>query len=294
MTSANGFAITITFPSGESDGLRVIEKLGWSGAGVGFPRTVPSEIRDNDVLQKPGVYILWEYGVEFPRVYIGQSENPSVRIYHHSRGDDKEFWTRAVVFSGGLDVAHTRYIEARLVEIAEAVKRCNRGADVTPQEPTLGAADKMHAENFLENMLLCLPIVGATFFERPNVPPQVRGSRTPAVSETPSSSDQEGLVLTGRFGVDARGYNGAEFVVLAGSKASKTEHNSISAVPRVAEQRRELLRLGVLEDDGETLVFTQDYAFNSPSRASSVCLGRNSNGWAEWKNEKGIPLKEIK
>ena len=294
MTSANGFAITIAFPSGESDGLRMIEKLGWSGSGTDFPRTVLSEIRDNDVLQKPGVYILWEYGVEFPRVYIGQSENPYGRIYNHSRGDDKEFWTRAVVFSGDLDVAHTRYIEARLVEIAEAAKRCNRGADVTPQKPTLGMTDELHANGFLENMLLCLPIVGVNFFERPNVPPQVRDSQTPPISGTPASSAQEGLVLRGGHGVDARGYNGAEFVVLAGSRASKTEYGSISAVPRVAEQRRELLRLGVLEDDGETLVFTQDYAFNSPSRASSVCLGRNSNGWAEWKNEKGIPLKEIK
>ena len=38
MTGTNGFAITIAVPSGEPDGLRVIEKSNWDGKGLIFPR----------------------------------------------------------------------------------------------------------------------------------------------------------------------------------------------------------------------------------------------------------------
>ena len=297
MTPATGFAITIAFPSGEPDGLSIVEKLGWSGTGVVFPRTALTEACDQEALQRPGVYILWETGEEYPRAYIGHSENPSTRMYSHARDEAKQFWTRGAVFSGGLDAAHARYLEASLVDLAEELKRCNRGDDNTPSKPALSVADELHAKGFLENVLLCLPVIGVNFFEQPRVPARLqdtsKASTTHGTDRT-SPAEQTELILTDRHGVDARGYNGAEFVVLAGSKASKTEHSSISAIPRVAEQRQELLRIGVLTDDGEVLVFTQDYAFNSPSRAASVCLARTSNGWMEWKDGRGRSLKDLK
>ena len=296
MTTATGFAITLAFPSGEPDGLSIVEKLGWSGTGVVFPRAALTEACDQEALQRPGVYILWDAGEEYPRVYIGQSENPSTRMYNHDRDEDKQFWTRGAVFSGGLDAAHARYLEASLVELAEELKRCDRGNDNTPSKPALSVADELHAKGFLENVLLCLPVIGVNFFEQPRVPARVQDTSQASAThgtDPTSTAGQTELILTGAFGVDARGYNGSEFVVLAGSKASRTEHSSISAIPRVAEQRQELLRIGVLTDDGEVLVFTQDYAFNSPSRAAAVCLARTSNGWTEWKDGRGRSLRGI-
>ena len=296
MTTATGFAITLAFPSGSPDGLSIVEKLGWSGTGLVFPRAALAEARGQEALQRPGVYMLWETGEEYPRVYIGHSENPSDRIYDHDRDADKQFWTRGAVFSGGLDTAHAWYLEASMVELAEELKRCDRGNDNTPSKPALSVADELHAKGFLENVLLCLPVIGVNFFERPRVPARVQetsqASTTHGTDRT-STADQTELILKGTYGVNARGYNGAEFVVLAGSKASRTEHSSISAIPRVAEQRQELRRIGVLIDDGEVLVFTQDYAFNSPSRAASVCLARTSNGWMEWKDGRGRSLKDL-
>lgn len=143
-------------------------------------------------------------------------------------------------------------------------------------------------------MLLCLPIVGVDFFEKPNVPP-----KTPQTPQSISTEDQTStpttqreLFLTGSGGVDAKGYySGSEFVVLEGSKASKTEKQSLLPIWR--KIREVLLQKGVWKDDGETYVFTQDYAFNSPSRASSVCLGRSSNGLTDWKDENGLSLKDL-
>ena len=104
------------------------------------------------------------------------------------------------------------------------------------------------------------------------------------------------LFLTAKYGgVNAKGYyNHHEFVVLEGSEASKTEAPTLPKyAPLVAKKRKELLQSSVLKDNGRTFVFTQDYAFNSPSLASSVCLGRNSTGWTEWTDKNGRPLREL-
>lgn len=275
MTTANAFAIKIAIPSGEPDGVRIVEKSGWSGTGVDFPKSAFGEIKNQyDELQQPGVYVLWEQDIELPTIYVGQAENPSNRIDNHRK--EKDFWTRAVVFSGGLNAAHARYVEACLVELANNAKRCTVDNANTPQKPELGISDKIEAEGFLNNMLQCLPVIGIRVFHEP-----------------PAKAHVEPLALKGPFGVDAKGYNGSEFIVLAGSKASKTQRDSIERVPRVTEHRQQLLQSGVLEEREETLVFTQDYAFNSPSRAASVCLGRNANGWTEWKDPAGRPLRDL-
>ncbi|MGE7635588.1 DUF4357 domain-containing protein [Bacillus paramycoides] len=41
-------------------------------------------------------------------------------------------------------------------------------------------------------------------------------------------------------------------------------------------------------------VFKKDHLFSSPSQAAAVILGRNANGWNEWKNVDGVTLDQIK
>ena len=57
--------------------------------------------------------------------------------------------------------------------------------------------------------------------------------------------------------------------------------------------RKDLIDKGVLALNGDKYIFTQDYTFNSPSTASGVIMGRTSNGKKDWKNSKGITLKEL-
>lgn len=104
------------------------------------------------------------------------------------------------------------------------------------------------------------------------------------------------LFLTAKYGgVNAKGYyNPHKFVVLKDSESSKTETPTLHKyAPLVAKKRKDLLQSGVLKDNGQTFVFTQNYVFNSPSLASSVCLGRNSTGWTEWTDKNGRPLREL-
>lgn len=57
--------------------------------------------------------------------------------------------------------------------------------------------------------------------------------------------------------------------------------------------RLELINNGVLQPDNGNYRFVQDYAFNSPSTAAAVVLGRSANGRIEWKDAGGRTLKEL-
>jgi len=48
--------------------------------------------------------------------------------------------------------------------------------------------------------------------------------------------------------------------------------------------RNQLITEGVLVESGDSLMFTSDYDFQSPSAAAAVVLGRSSNGQSDWKD----------
>src|SRR6266487_1794819 len=82
------------------------------------------------------------------------------------------------------------------------------------------------------------------------------------------------------------------FVVLADSEAVLEERPSTQKYPYPATLRSQLLNEGVLEKTKDKLIFKKDYEFSSPSAAASVVHGGHTNGLREWKDSKGIPLKE--
>ena len=278
MTSSSGFSVRIFMPSGEPEGLRVVEKSNWSGQGLVFPRSLYGAERKRPELTRTGVYILWGPGEsgELPRVYVGEGDVLLPRLDSHMR--HKDFWTHAALFTSkdqNLNKAHVQHLEARLVARAAEARRCRLENGNVPQVPSLSEADAADAEGYLTNLLLCLPLVGARFFESPEV------SETEAVA----------LFLRAK-GIEARGFDGAEgFVVRAGSQAVKDEAASIHAY--LGNLRRTLLQNGVLEDAGATFRLTQDYSFDSPSSAAGVLLGRSANGRSEWKDAAGRSLKEL-
>lgn len=86
-------------------------------------------------------------------------------------------------------------------------------------------------------------------------------------------------------GVYARGkQDGKSFIVLKDSKASLEETPSQPVSNR--ENRKQLIREGVLQWNNNQLIFTRDYRFNSPSSAAGVVLGRSAYGKLEWQSEK--------
>ena len=144
-----------------------------------------------------------------------------------------------------------------------------------PQMPSLSDADKADAELYLADMLLCLPIVGVNFFEKP------RG---------PAGKNRE-LFLSAKD-IQARGYEGpGGFVVRFDSQAVK---NEVASIPTyLSDLRKALLNQGIFEDTGTAYRLAQDYIFTSPSTAAGVLLGRAINGRTAWRDAERRSLKEI-
>ena len=274
-----GFSVSIFLPDGDPVGLKLVEKSNWTGTALVVPRAVFADSKGRPELERAGVYVL--IGQEesaLPSVYVGEGDPVKPRLEEHAKS--KDFWTRAIVFTSkdqNLNKAHVQHLEARLVELATRTKRCTLENRNKPQPPSLSESATADVEGFLDDVLLCLPILGVSCFEG-----------APVFLATDAATQLHLKVK----GLEARGYETAQgLVVLKDSQAVKTETAAIHAY--LSDLRTELVRQGVLREAGATYAFSQDYTFTSPSTASGVLLGRTSNGRIEWKDAAGRTLKSL-
>lgn len=140
-----GFSVRIFLPTGEPEGLHIVEKSNWTGVGIVFPRVRFAEARQREELKRPGVYVLWGPGEsgQLPRVYVGEGDTVLPRLEQHAK--QKDFWMHAAVFTckdTSLNKAHVKYLEARLVALAAEAKRAELDNGSIPQLPTLSEADQ--------------------------------------------------------------------------------------------------------------------------------------------------------
>ena len=284
MSAQPPFSLRIFVADGDPDGLRLVERSNWIGKAVMFPRSLYPEVRNRSEFQQTGVYLLLgpKPSGDGELLYIGEGDPVRPRLEdHYAR---KDFWTRAVFFvagpAGQLNKAHVQYLEAELVGRAKSAKRTPLENGNTPARPTLSEADCADMDVFLDNILGMLPVLGIHAFERSAVA-VVKGV-------TPE------LICQGR-GVTAYGVDTPQgFVVRSASRAARDEVPSLKEhFAGICELRAELLASGVLVPDGDSLRFTQDYTFSSPSSASAVVLARSSNGRENWKDASGRTLKEL-
>lgn len=193
------FTIRIFVPDGDPEGVRIIDRMNWTGRGVVFPRSKWDDMRKRPDLAKTGVYILVGYkggednalqGVEddLLTVYIGQADGVGNRIESHIQ--KKDFWTWGIVFvstSGDLNRAHVTWLEYALIYRAQQAKSCHLDNGNVPQEPALSEAEKADIQGFLKEMLRILPLAGLRVFESPK----------PVAS--PKATDHPGPVLSHGF-----------------------------------------------------------------------------------------------
>lgn len=169
--AADPFTIRVFVPDGDPEGVRLIDRMNWTGVGVAFPRSKWVDVRHRPEIQRTGVYILVGYkGDEddLPTLYIGQADGVRGRIESHYGA--KDFWDWGIVFvstSGGLNRAHVTWIEYALVDRATSAKRCHLDNGNAPQEPALTEAEKADTQGFLKEILQILPLVGLRAFEFP-------------------------------------------------------------------------------------------------------------------------------
>lgn len=175
MVQPSPYTLRIFVAEGDPEGLRVVERVNWTGRGLVIPRDRLSAVKSRPELQQPGIYILVgeetdEIGQDRTVLYIGQTEALGWRLDNHNV--NKDFWNRVVLFvsnSNSLNRAHVTWLEWALVDRIkgnDGVRLTNGNA---PSEPNLDEFEKADTKAFLDDVLSILPLVGLRAFEAQKV-----------------------------------------------------------------------------------------------------------------------------
>lgn len=79
------FSIRIFVPSGDPDGLRLVEKSNWSGIGLVFNRTNFKEALGREEIGRTGIYVLVGSSEDnaLPVIYVGEGDPVQERLKSH-------------------------------------------------------------------------------------------------------------------------------------------------------------------------------------------------------------------
>lgn len=165
------FTIRIFVVDGDPDGVRLIDRMNWTGVGVVFPRERWPTARTRAELTRTGVYVLVGYkegDEDLPTLYIGEGDAVRDRIDSHAQ--TKDFWEYGYAFTtsnNGLNKAHVRWLERELIQQAKKAGRSKLDNGTAPPEPPLSEAERADSRAFLNEILQVLPIMGLRAFEEP-------------------------------------------------------------------------------------------------------------------------------
>jgi len=266
---------------GSADGRWTAELSNWTGKAYKIPRSMLSQSKKREDLQKAGIYLLFGRSDELggkDKVYIGEAENIYERLKQHASG--KDFWFEVIPFISkdeNLNKAHIKYLESRLYQLAQEAGRYTLENTSKPTRSKISEADEAEMEEFLQNIRMLTSILGHKVFEIIVRSPEL-------------DANQADIFYLKSKGIQATGKQTPEgFVVY---KGSQLVNHCVPSCPVSSKKLRDGMKnKGVLKEHQNTLVYQQDYLFASPSGAATVTLGRSSNGWVEWKNQAGQTLK---
>ena len=273
--------IKIFLVHGDPKRLRTAEISNWIGKAVAGPRSEFEDVISREEAEGSGIYFLTGSDPESgkPSIYVGEAECIRDRLKSHLQ---KDFWNQVSFFVSkdeNLTKAHIRYLEGKLIEQARKVSRAlvvnNQSSGARLPE-----SDRADLETFLEKVNQLLPVLGIELL-------------VPTVAKPEAKLEVE-LLTCEIKGVKARGHlspNG--FVILSGSQAVLNERPSTQKYPWALNMRLKLKEEGCLAIAADSLVFTRDAEFTSPSAAAAVVHGGHANGLMAWKDSEGRPLKQI-
>lgn len=286
---SDGKSIKLFLVDGTPGGLMTAEIINWTGSVVAANRSNLKELLGRpEVSEQTGVYILLgddpEDGAGL--VYIGESDSVSGRLKQHAKPEvagGKDFWTRVVVLTSkdsNITKAHVRYLEARLIQLAQQARRARLTNDTSPDHSSaLPESDRSDMEYYLEQVRIVFPVLGIDI---------LRSRQTALAPVSPSAT--EPLPDSPMFELRSRGGDvvataqevDGEFIVLSGSTARPRWTGEAKITYRRLRQQLEGEGVIAPAPDGQSATFTQDYAFTSPSAAASVVLCQSANGRDKW------------
>lgn len=286
----NGKQVKLFLVDGTPGGLTTAEITNWTGSVLSARRSDLAELLRREEAERTGAYLLLgedEDAVGDTRCYVGEADVVATRLRAHAK--EKPFWSQVVLITSkdtNLTKSHVRYLESRLIELAQQAGRVTLENGTAPPRPRLPEADVSDMEYFLGELQIVLPVLGVNVI-------RVRAARSQAVASPPSESPV--FTLTNKHkSVDARAQQiDGEFIMLSGSVVVSTWHgvgNALSTQKAYASYRAQhegLVADGSIVVEGGTARTTRDIVFGSPSTAGAVALGRSCNGRVEWVSPEG-------
>jgi hypothetical protein len=296
--------IKIFLVDGVPNGIKTSELSNWSGKAVVVPRGSLSRLKEDEERKsdstKAGIYILVgdDPGGEGTRVYVGEGENVSDRIFDHYRNEKMDFWDKVYFFVSkdlNLTKGHIKWLESHLIYLAHESKKSVVHNKTNPPSPKLPEADSASMKVFVDNICMMLPVLGCPFFEpirkitiKPegNVaePVKKRGKGSPTIDNKlfDLNEGEEIFVMnTDSFQVCAIVTDDGRFIIPKGTKAKKT----VPSTSAYQKRRKRLIAKDILieSDDKKFYLFSEDYEFNHPTPAVCVIKGGRENGHNVWK-----------
>lgn len=275
--------IQIFLPGGETQGIRVAEITTRIVQVIEVPRTLLADFLAMPESNQVALYFLVaksEDGTD-SRVYIGQTGDLRARLTAHNR--EKDFWQRALVLisrTHSITQTHALFLEWYCLQATRKAGRYvdeNGNGGSKPHTPAPLEADCLE---IFDTGRALLATLGYPIFD--------------PLHKVAGSADREEIFYCKATGADAQGlYTTEGFVVLKGSVGRRKNVPSIVGTSDERFRQR-LAESGIMKEEGDTVVFTRDHLFTSPSMASVALLGRTSNGWNDWKTVDGKSLDTVK
>lgn len=274
-----GKVISLYLINGNTDGVVCAYLSNWTGQAIKFSRSLISEVKKREEVNKPGVYFLFNRNEDTNEIeiYIGESENIYNRLIQHIKDEKKEFFNEVIAFTSKdeeLTKSHIKYLEYRLVnEISEnegfLLKNINK--NIRPIIPEMYISI---LEEYLQNIKVLLPTLGYDLFIDKD--------------ELREAKERKFIIEADGIKAEAILTKNNKMVVLKGSNLKNNIQSSLSNGYKNLRER--LIKTNVI--DSQNLIFLKDCEFNSPSAAAAIILGIAVNGRRKWIS-KGKTLEEI-
>ena len=285
-----GKSIRLFLADGTPGGLLTAEIMNWTGHVVASPRSDLAALLKRPEAGRTGIYFLLgddPNSLGGTIAYIGEGDDVSKRLYQHARPEDqggKDFWDRAIVLTSkdtNLTKAHARYLESRLITLAQQANRAVLVNGTAPPPLPLPEADISDMEYFISQAKIVLPVLGVNLLRATaTLVHEQHGSSMAATISVQSPMFELTLRKSG-IAATAQEIDG-EFTVFEGSTARSEWQGVDDGYKRLREKLEEDGTLA-LSDDGKSRRFTRNQVFASPSAAAAVVAGRSANGRVEWK-----------
>ena len=162
---AKAKTINLLLSDGTLDGLVTVEDSSWEGILLIAPREKTNELFIQEETKFWGTYIL----VSENEVYIGQASELQKRIRQHDAKFD--FWDKVILITtkdDSLNKSAIDYIEHDLIHKAKQNEYLHMENKQSGNKPKVNRFEKVKLDNFIDNALLLLELIGVSVFAESN------------------------------------------------------------------------------------------------------------------------------